>query len=337
MKKLIIISISLTVVFLINHGFQLITDAGIFHKLSYQELNCHKIEGLIGPEDIVNVDEHIFISSTRLPYRYNFEIGDIYYLNANAPKNGAVSLAKEFNISPHGIHAMRIHGNIYVWAIHHAFPRDSVFIFKFENEKLTLVKKIESPFYINSNDILPLDLNTFYLTHDHGSLNSISKKLENYTRQGQGYITLYKDAQVNKVMNGLSFTNGIQRIKKTLFVAQMLERKITSFDIQSDGNLLKVKEFKLNFLPDNITIKDSSTLIVASHPKIFKLQAHAHSSHHISPSSISELNVNNGKETQVLLNDGNLISAASVALKIDSFLYIGNIYQNHILRCEYAQ
>lgn len=330
MKKYLLI---LPVVLLAIHVGNLLVDAGLFVTIKDHPLTCQKITGIEGPEDIEIVDNLMFVSSTKLPYRYEFGIGDIYLIDLSQETAAPISLASDFKISPHGIFAKRFGDKVKIWAIHHTTTGDSIEVFHFENQRLEHLKSIKSDLLINANDIVAIDEERFYVTHDHGTLSHLGKMLENYTRIGRGFISFYDGKQIKKIETGLSFANGVQSIDGHLYVAQMLSKTITKYKILPNNYLEKEDVYSLPYLPDNISVKGENHLIIASHPKIFSLKNHAYSDKEISPSVVQSLNLKTKKLTTLYMNSGQEISASSIGIFFGSELFIGNIYSHHILRC----
>lgn len=330
MKKILIILF----VLLATHLTILITDAGFFLEIENKPLkDCRKLSHIHGPEDIARVEHHMFISSTYLPYRHNFEIGDIFYLDLSQEDSTPVSIAKKYNLSPHGIHVRKLRDKIRLWVVNHKKEIDSIEVFDFENGALSLVNSIESEFYINSNDIVSIDDEKFYLTHDHGSLNSFLRAIENFSRLGRGYVTFYDGKKVKKVLSNLSFPNGIVTIDDKIYIAQMLSKKVSIFRVQKDFSLTKQEEIALPYAPDNISVKDQDNLLIATHPQLFKLKAHAKIENELSPSSILNLNITSQKLKEVYTNTGEELSGSSVAVASEKDIFIGNIYGDYILKC----
>ena len=329
MKKIL----SLLLIFIIIHIFSLLKDAGVMSDLKEVPLNCTKIFGIHGPEDIQIVNNHMFLSSTYLPLRNSFEIGDIFYTDLSKDQLRLVSLAKHYKISPHGIHARDLGNKIRLWVVNHLKEFDSVEVFDFKDEVLTKVKSIRSPHYINANDIYSLNSEQFYLTHDHGSLNKVMRTFENFSRIGRGYVTLYDGQNVSKVLSGLSFPNGIAVHKKDIYIAQMLGKSISSYTMNKDLSLTKKDSLSLPYSPDNITVLKGGKMLIATHPQIFSLKAHALNHKDKSPSAILSLDLANMKLSTKYLNLGSETSASSVATNYKESLFIGNIYSDYFLRC----
>lgn len=55
------------------HFGKLLLDSGIFVEVKSTKQTCIHMQGIQGPEDFAVVDNYMFISSTYLPYRHNFE------------------------------------------------------------------------------------------------------------------------------------------------------------------------------------------------------------------------------------------------------------------------
>lgn len=334
MKKKYILSLVILLAVL-GHFLKLAYDAGIFVTITPTNNRCLKIEGIHGPEDIAEVDQHLFITSTYLPFRYNFEVGNIYYLNSHEAKpNPKPLLTADFQLSPHGLHAHRMkNGVIRLWVINHYQAKDSIEIFDFIKGSLQFVKSIKSEVIFNSNDIVAINDEEFYLTHDHGSLNKKLKLLENFSRFGFGFLTFYNGKEFREVESHFSFPNGIVTKNGFLYLAQMLSKKITKYKILDGGDIEKIEDISLPYPPDNLSLS-GNTITIATHPKALDLKKHAESPGEISPSIIFDYDLTKKELVRLFEDDGKLVSAASVGVKKLDALYIGNIYSDFILKCE---
>ena len=191
---------------------------------------------------------------------------------------------------------------------------------------------------ITPNDILLLEKDMFYLSHDHGSKNPLFVKLEDYSRLGQGKVTYYASGIFTEVASSINFANGLamDEEKGIVYLASMLSKVIYVFKIKDNYTLEEMKKIPLDVAPDNLTIGSKGEILVGAHPKLFSLKSHMEDHDNKSPFEVLQISDPLGKAevTTIIANDGSMASGVSVALELDNYLYLGNIFQNHMLRCK---
>jgi arylesterase / paraoxonase len=278
----------------------------------------------------------------------------------------AYKIWTEDNFHPHGIdYYIDEHGTERLFVINHTHKGDEVLIFDItypENEninailipELKLIKRIEYTCVNSFNDLTAVSLNTFYITADHGCIkNKYLNRLSDYLRWHSGNIYFYNGDSFEKAITGMQFPNGIaiSKDKKYLYVASMLagsinvyERKIIH-DIQQRIQYIqciKINTIQVKGKPDNITLYADNSLLVAVHCKILHLAKQRRCIQFKSPSTIqyikNGLKDNNISHT-IFEDNGNILSSASIAMfdnenNTKNNLYVGSIYDTHILRIE---
>jgi hypothetical protein len=107
--------------------------------------------------------------------------------------------------------------------------------------------------------------------------------------------------------------------------------------LPATGRLRKVGEVRLNGSPDNITLADDGGLVVAVHAKILDLARQRRKRGCRAPSMIVHIAPGSrGAEraTRTLFADaGDQHCAASVAVKTETRLFIGSVYDDHVRIC----
>jgi hypothetical protein len=334
MKKIILIA---TTLLLVSHVGTLLYDAGVFLDITNQGLECSKVNNIHGPEDMEISQNTLFISSTYLPLRYHYEVGEVYSLDLTKENSKPrVLIDKSFNLSPHGIYAKSFDGVTRLWIINHSKSGDSIEIFDYINNKAVFIKSIKSKLYKHNNDIVAINKDQFYVTHDHGSETELGMTIENFSRMGRGYLTFFNGKEVSIVAKNLSFANGIQVIGSKLYMAQMLAKKIDVYKYYPSGQVELEDEIKVPYPVDNISILNNKELILATHPKMLKLKSHAENGKNTSPSVILKLNLLNNKTKILYADTGKTMSGSSVGIihKKTNKIFIGNIYEDFFLRCK---
>jgi arylesterase/paraoxonase len=102
------------------------------------------------------------------------------------------------------------------------------------------------------------------------------------------------------------------------------------------GKLALRETVALDSFADNITIDANDALWIGSHPRLTDFLRHAADASVIAPSQIFKItplrNVKSRVE-EIYLNNGEQISAASVALRHGKYLVLGTVFDSKLLVC----
>ena len=292
--------------------------------------SCQKINLNDSPEDMVLIDDHLFISGTNLPPKFVNKTGRLYYQNITK-KHSPIGLDVPFPIYPHGISAIKVSEVIRLFIINHSPQKDTIEIFDFTNETLKHIKTISSPILYNANDIVAIDSNRFFITHDHYYKNYFVKIFESLLRLDKGFISYFDGNTLTKIQTDLAFPNGIQFKDNFLYVTLFNSKKINKYQLKSQ-KLKLINETPLAYHPDNISIKNNH-LTVAQHPNLFQLSLHALLTQEVSPSLIQKINLENDRIDTLYKDSGEELSAASIAIQTKNDILIGSIYNRYYLVC----
>jgi hypothetical protein len=85
---------------------------------------------------------------------------------------------------------------------------------------------------------------------------------------------------------------------------------------------------------DNITFLNEKEVLVTAHLKQIAFMKHAGNPKKISPSVVYRVNIATGESTAIYSNDGSSISAASTALYYRGKLYISQVFEPFVLKCD---
>jgi len=325
---LILIGLGLHIAILLN-------DSNLFVKVIDKPLTCHNISGVQGPEDLELFKSGFIISSGY--YAPMFEPGkhrgELFYFEKNKPLK-ILTQNLPFYFNPHGIETWN---DEYIFAINHKKNKDTIEVFRSNQNKLDHIRTIDSDSLYNANDIAAISANSFFISHDHGARSHLGKMVEDFSRIGRGFISFYHDGKIRIVANSIIFANGLalDRLNKILYVASMTAKKILKYKYTDNGNLTQLGSIELDVFPDNLTWdKKENALWVGAHVKILDLKTHSEvGSASLSPSQILRIDVE-GNVKVIFSNKGDIISGSSVALPIGEDLYIGSIFLNKLVKCQ---
>ncbi|MEM8791185.1 MAG: hypothetical protein AAGE80_06180 [Pseudomonadota bacterium] len=136
------------------------------------------------------------------------------------------------------------------------------------------------------------------------------------------------DGETPFVMGGRNFPNGIA----DLWIAETRASRISTPMLRPGGT--GVTSIKLPGGPDNISMVNRRTALVAVHPSLLKLGAYRYGWFSKAPSRVVQADLANGSTT-VLFDDptGEVFSGATVAVKADDQLVIGSVIDSGLLVC----
>lgn len=208
--------------------------------------------------------------------------------------------------------------------------------FRFSHERLC-----------TANDVLPLGVETFLVSHDRRHCGGAKRRWEEAFGPRGGYVTRYREAAFSVVLEKAGFPNGIALFtdetgRERLVVAHTLERILAVFEKEDvlltqdpfDGFL---ENIPLPGSPDNLTVDGRGDLYIAILPKPFRFAWYIGGMAGKAPSAVLRLRKGNSDagRLQLLFNDdGSLISGATVAARLEDYLLIGAGWDDHIAVCE---
>ena len=193
--------------------------------------------------------------------------------------------------------------------------------------------------FLSPNDIAAIDHDKFYATNDHGFVGDFSAFLESYVPLPVGKVGYYDGKKIFPVADGLHFANGISLSsdQKTLFVAETVGQNLRIYARNEATNALVLMETRdLGTGPDNISLGANGEIWIASHPQLLSFLGHASDPSKHAPSQVLRLIKGGAGQfvvNEVLLDAGDLISGASVAVSIGNRVLIGAVFEKKFLDC----
>uniref|UniRef100_A0A5F9DFD4 Paraoxonase n=1 Tax=Oryctolagus cuniculus TaxID=9986 RepID=A0A5F9DFD4_RABIT len=334
--------------------------------------NCHLIKGIeAGSEDIDILPNGLAFFSVGLkcPGLHSFapdKPGGILMMDLKEERPRALELriSRGFDLAsfnPHGISTfIDDDDTIYLFVVNHPEFKNTVEIFKFEEEENSLLhlKTIRHELLPSVNDVIAVGPAHFYATNDHYFSDPFLKYLETYLNLHWANVIYYSPNEVKVVADGFDSANGINISpdKKSalcahpqtecllpyplpppwyIYVADILAHEIHVLDKHSNMNLTQLKVLQLDTLVDNLSVDPSSGDIWAGcHPNGQKVYVYDPNN----PPSSEVLRIQNilsekPTVTTVYANNGSVLQGSSVASVYDGKLLIGTLY-HRALYCE---
>jgi arylesterase / paraoxonase len=160
---------------------------------------------------------------------------------------------------------------------------------------------------------------------------------EDYLRIPRSYLLYFDGSQFSKSYEGLNYGNGvnISNDGSKLYLTHTTGRELLTFKRnQETGGLQLLDTLNLKSGLDNIHVDEDDNLWIASHPKMLKFIGHAKDSSKKSPSQVFKLSPNGSsyKVEEIYLNNGEQLSASSVAVRYKDDLFIGVVFESKVLQ-----
>lgn len=303
---------------------------------------CRRVNGLQGAEDMVLRRDGTIIASVNERNEHvagtSLKRGGALVLMPRAGQPARVLWDGAGDVfRPHGIdYLVDTDGQEYLFAINHADAGDAVMVFRLEGDALVLQRQVAFR-EKTLNDLTAVAQDRFYVTVDHGSDNAFVNMVSDYLRIPTGRVDYHDGTKSTVAASGIAFANGIAVTpdRKRLYVASMLAGKVIAFDIHA-GGLKRAAELDIPGSPDNVTLLEDGSLLVAAHPQILKLAKQNRDHAALAPSRIlriSDPGAERMQVTTVFSDSGKLQSSASVALSVGREIAIGSIFGGHVLVC----
>jgi hypothetical protein len=321
--------------------------------------NCSKIgEGLLpGPEDFTLSHQHnlLFISSHDRRNMFT-AIGSLFVLHTVTGELHQLESNYPANFRPHGIAISENCGssdvlNIFVIS-HHFLPNSHHAIEKFSytisTQQLYHLETLVNELLVSPNDLITLNCDDLLVSNDNFTPNQLLGLLSGAFKIRNSDLLHYEAAagQWKSLNMKVAFGNGLAlhkdhvSNKEYLIRSSSADYSLFTYEItrSGDGKLLSVEGLVsqeiLPFSPDNIE-EDVQTgyLIITGHPSTELFLRHA--IFRSRAPSVAVLYASPGNFTTLYYDDGNQLSAASVATRTkDNQLYVGQVFDPFILQCQ---
>jgi arylesterase / paraoxonase len=363
MRKLSLL-LGLPVVLMAGYFLYLAHAAGEFREVNnLHPGQCRAIRGVAGPEDITLHPERdlALISSfdRRAARAGNPRPGAIYAWSLDGAMEAPFNLTPDAGLDfrPHGISLhVDADGRASLFVVNHpgealfgpppdaAGPAHTIEVFDYqvgpagEAGQLRHRRTHAHPSMIRPNDVVAVDHERFYFTNDHGSAPGLLRSLEDYLRLGWANVVYFDGEGFEEAAAGLSWANGINRSPdgKRLYVAEVTHGRIREYARSAEtGALEEIRRLDVGFGVDNIEVDPATgDLWLGGHVKLLTFSRHAGNADVLAPSQAVRVRRVGTPEIEIVfLDDGRLISGASVAAARDEVLLIGSVFETHMVEC----
>lgn len=324
--------------------YVVVPSSGVFASLDDTHVDhCRRVEIFPGAED-VTIDDDIgvaFVSADdrRAGFKGEAIQGGIFALRLDGSDRVSRVSAENFGpFHPHGISLWKGgEGQKRLFVVNHVSADDHrVEIFDVgTGGALIHVDSIAFDAMMSPNDVAAVGPREFYVTNDRGYQTGFMSQIEGYF--GLPFASLaHFDGQTGKLVEeGLVYANGVNvsRDGKTLYVAELLARRINAYDRLEGGALKKTRSYPVPTAPDNIDVAPDGTLYVAGHSKIFDFLKHAEDASAVAPSHAISIDPASGAVKDVFIDTKGVLNASSVAAANADTLIVGGVFDGHVMVC----
>lgn len=218
--------------------------------------------------------------------------------------------------------------------------RSVVEIYELRDRQAIFRQRLEDPLLVSANDLVALDDDELYVTNDLIG-PAWRASLDTLLGLAVGNVVHYRQGQWQLVIDHLAFANGItlSPAGDHLYVAEM--RAGTVRDYSRDpvtGRLnAKARVFRVPGNVDNLSWENSTWLNVASHPDLLALAASMDDVNKRAPTQTYRLNIKTGELRPLFFDDGQQVSAASVAMRVGDRVILGQLLDDGVANCRAMQ
>lgn len=344
MKKKIIVS-SVILLFIVGFVFHILISTGFFRTIE-NEMNG-KIVGNIpiaGVEDFtIDEDDNfgVFIAYDRAAERDGKPQKDdgiygIYFLNDTFEIK---KLNQNFKkpLALHGISLIQLDSNHHkLFVINHA-GGESIEVFDlYHRDSLVHEKTLQSKFIFSPNDIVAISETAFYFTNDKYYGSKIGNLFENYSGIAK-CETVYFDGENYRIVNdNLAYANGINydKNRNLMYVASPRGFLVAVFKRLENGDLEHLENIDCGTGVDNIEFDKDGNLLIGCHPNLLAFKSFQKGKAETAPSEIIKIAYRKKGDfdlKRIYVNDGNDISASTVAPIYKDLMFVGSVFDNHVL------
>lgn len=266
------------------------------------------------------------------------EEGGLHYLPLGGESFQLQYLTADFPqpFAPHGIAMLKLDSTYQVLVINHTEEQQIIEVFTLAGQQLRHERSLTDPAMVSPNDLVIVNDRQFYFTNDHGYTAGFGKFLEEYGGLAASNVVFFDGENYREVADGIAYANGINidRERQLLYVASPRKFLVKVYQILEDGSLTFIEDIPCGTGVDNIELDKEGHLWIGGHPNLLRFAAYASGKKETSPSEIIRIDYRGeGDYTveQVFVDDGKLMSSASVASRYRNLILAGNVKDDHFL------
>lgn len=191
--------------------------------------------------------------------------------------------------------------------------KNAIIRFKVKGDSVIADRVFQKGGIGHPNDVFAVDTNRFYYSS---------------SQMFCGEVVYYDGIEFKKIIRHQKMPNGVEQVDSLLYVSTTISNKLVSFS-KKKGKWKKQEKLTKIKGADNLSYF-GGYLYCTSHPKFGKFIKHAKDSKYPSPTVIYQVDLEGDKKI-IYEEEGNFFSAASSVVRLDSKLFVGQIFDDHVL------
>ncbi|HEU4779494.1 MAG TPA: SMP-30/gluconolactonase/LRE family protein [Steroidobacteraceae bacterium] len=199
---------------------------------------------------------------------------------------------------------------------------------------------IRDPAFIHPNAIAATGPRAFYLANDTTDFGRWAQVKQTRFRSGSATLVYFDGTKARVEITGLAFVAGVALSPDAsrLYVAETLAKALRVYRRDTSNGTLSLEEVvDLDAAPDNLNVDGDGVVWIAAHPKLLRFIGHVRDSAQRAPTQVLRFDPRQSGDsrlTQVYLNDGDEISAGTVAARWRDEFLIGALLDKKVLICK---
>jgi len=300
---------------------------------------CNSVPGIPGPEDFVldrwSTPPRLIVSSDD---RRNPENpGKIVTvclsggLVTELPRRGEPA---GLVLHPHGVDLVRFRdGTLQLFVISHPHRGqgdESVIQYRLEQDHLVFQRRYSGSHLASPNDLAARPDGSFYVCNDSSARGGMLELILGLRRS----TVVYYDGRGawSVAAERLAMANSIVVDGSRAYVTATRANRVYAYTVGEDGRLSQRRDLARIKGPDNLILEEGE-LLVAAHVDTVAFMGHARDPGKRSPSTVYSVDTASGAVSTLFQDDGRRISGASVALRFEGILYLGQVFESFLLKC----
>lgn len=324
--------------------FNMLSSTGFFRTIENTEgfVINHSYE-IWGTEDfaISRTDSFLLISADDRAAKFSDRerTAGIWMLDLKTDNAQPKLISQNFNQAffPHGISMIQIDSSTYkVLVINHVNGQHSIEVFHLKGDALNHQQTIKDDLLFSPNDIVAIDEQRFYYTNDRLVSEGFGFFAANYLGKSNSNVGYFDGHNFSIVAEGLHYGNGINydAERNLLYVASLRKFFVKIYQRQDDGTLNFIEDIDCKTGVDNIELDENGDLWIGCHPSLMAAKSFLQGKTDYSPSEVIHIQYNSLNDytvESVFEDDGQQMSACSVALPFGGGIFLGNVNDKHFI------
>ena len=233
-------------------------------------------------------------------------------------------------IGPHGIYLAKLKNGVFLYVISHDKKNNTHAVIRYLvfHDYLQFDAIYKNPLIVSPNALTVFSDGSFLVCNDASRHGNKTEQILGLKRASIVFCDGHENYSI--AADKLGMPAGMNQYGEDIYVSCATENKIYKFRFEK-GKLIDKELLCKAKGPDNIRFIGSD-ILVACHLKMLKFLGHINDPDKQSPTNIFRINTETGKKELVYSDKGTNISAGSVAVEYSGKMFIGQIFDNHLIK-----